>query len=63
MGQMQNLGHKIKFLQSTIKWVSNFECDFQPEASGGHIQESVLARPLQKNSAKIVIRFLFQFDY
>ena len=26
-------------------------------------QESVLARPLQKNSAKIVIRFLFQFDY
>ena len=26
-------------------------------------QESVLARPLQKNSAKVVIRFLFQFDY
>ena len=37
MGQKQNFGLKIKFLQSTIKWVSNFECDFQPEASGGHI--------------------------
>ena len=37
MGQIQNFGLKIKFLQSTIKWVSNFECDFQPEASGGHI--------------------------
>ena len=36
MGQMQNLGLKSKFFQSTIKWVSNFECDFQPEASGGH---------------------------
>ena len=37
MGQMQNLGLESKFLQSMIKWVSNFECDFQPEASGGHI--------------------------
>ena len=37
MGQMENLGLESKFLQSMIKWVSNFECDFQPEASGGHI--------------------------
>ena len=36
MGQMQNFGLKSKFLQSTIKWVLNFERDFQPEASGGH---------------------------